>query len=149
MLFPFPLPHLILIGYWVEQLPSGNKFPDVWNDYGCYLDSVSQKHAIYADQVEQLRQRGFTHKIASLILANRTTVGIQGEWLEAFWCSHCQDKQWYYVRKQDNRYLVCLAPTELWQNAAGVILPQGNPSVSEHTQRSASQYRLKSSQFRF
>ena len=117
--------------------------------HGCYLDSVSQKHALYADQVEQLRQRGFTHKTASLIMADRTTVGLQGEWLEAFWCPLCQNKQWYYIRKQENRYLICVAPTELWQNAVGVISPQGNPSVSEHTQRYASQYHLKSAKFRF
>ncbi len=117
--------------------------------HGCYLDSVSQKHAIYADQVEQLRKRGFTHKTASLIMADRTTVGLQGEWLEAFWCPCCQSKQWYYIRKQENRYLVCVAPAELWQNAAGVISPKGNPSVSEYSQKYASQYHLKSATFRF
>lgn len=117
--------------------------------HGRYLDSVSQKHAIYADQVEQLRQRGFAHKTAALIMADRTTVGLQGEWLEAFWCPICKNRQWYYIRKQEKGYLVCIAPTELWQNAAGVINPQGNPSVSEHTQRYASQYHLKSSKFRF
>jgi len=116
--------------------------------HGCYLDSVSQKHAIYADKVEQLRQRGFTHKTASLIMTDRTTVGLQGEWLEAFWCPSCQNKQWYYIRKQANCYLVSVAPPELWQNAAGVINPRGNPSVSEYTQRYASQYHLKSASFR-
>lgn len=116
--------------------------------HNCYLDSVSQKHPLYADQVAQLRQRGFSHKTATLIMSDRATVGLQGEWLEAFWCPMCQTREWYYVRKQDNRYLVCLAPKELWQNAAGVINPLGNPSVSEYTQRYASQYHLKSSKFR-
>ncbi|MEY2985692.1 MAG: hypothetical protein RLZZ568_2309 [Cyanobacteriota bacterium] len=116
--------------------------------HGCYLDSVSQKHPLYADSIAQLRQRGFTHKTASLIMSDRTVVSLQGEWLEAFWCPHCQAKQWSHVRKQESRYLVSVAPTELWQKAAGLINPEGNPSVSEYTQRYASQNHLKSAKFR-
>ncbi|WLT39454.1 hypothetical protein NON20_08135 [Synechocystis sp. B12] len=37
--------------------------------HGCYLDSVSQKHGLYADQIAQLRSRGYTHKKRVLSLA--------------------------------------------------------------------------------
>lgn len=117
--------------------------------HGCYLDSVSQKHGLYADQIAQLRGRGYTHKKASLILGDRQTVGLAGEWLEEFWCPECQSKQWYYVRKQDNIYAVTPAPRSLWETATGVIDPKGNPSVSQYTKTNASQHRLKSSRFNF
>jgi hypothetical protein len=102
--------------------------------HGCYLDSVSLKHSLFADRAEQLQQRGTSRKNALLLVASRTTVSLQGEWLEAFWCQECQASHWYHVRKTDrNNYEVSLAPRELWQQATGVILPQGNPSVGEFT----------------
>ncbi|AIE72596.1 MULTISPECIES: hypothetical protein [unclassified Synechocystis] len=117
--------------------------------HGCYLDSVSQKYGLYADQVAQLRSRGYTHKKASLVFGDRQTVSLTGEWLEQFWCPECQNRQWYYVRKQDNIYVVIPAPHSLWQTASGVIDPHGNPSVSQYTKTNANQHRLKSSRFNF
>ncbi|MBE9194597.1 hypothetical protein IQ219_04530 [Synechocystis sp. LEGE 06083] len=117
--------------------------------HGCYLDSVSQKHGLYADQIVQLRSRGYTHKKASLVLGDRPTVSLTGEWLEEFWCPECQSKQWYYVRKEANIYVVTPAPRSLWQTATGVIDPKGNTSVSQYTKTNANQHRLKSSRFNF
>ncbi|OCQ94465.1 hypothetical protein BCD64_07220 [Nostoc sp. MBR 210] len=75
---------------------------------------------------------------ALILVANQTAVPLEGEWLEAFWCEHCQQSRWYHVRKSDERvYEISLAPQELWQQATGVISSYGNPSVSEFTRRSA------------
>ncbi len=105
--------------------------------HSCYLDSVSQKHALFADQVEQLHDRGVGRKTSQILLASRTTVSLAGEWLEEFWCPECQSRVWYHVRRQDNVYQVTLAPQKLWQQAAGVIDPVGNSSVGEFTRNSA------------
>lgn len=104
--------------------------------HGCYLDSASQKYKIFADQAGQLQQRGMSRRNALMLVANRTAVSLEGEWLEAFWCEQCQQIKWYHVRKCDERsYEISLAPQELWQQATGVISSQGNPSVSEFTRR--------------
>jgi len=71
-----------------------------------------------------------------MLLANQTTVPIEGEWLEAFWCDQCQETKWYHVHKCDERsYELSLAPGELWQQVSGVIDANGNPSVGEFTRR--------------
>ncbi|MGG6269264.1 hypothetical protein ACQ4M3_25915 [Leptolyngbya sp. AN03gr2] len=103
--------------------------------HGCYLDSVSQKFTLYADRVEQLQERGMGRRSALLVVATRTTVSLDGEWLEAFWCDECQTREWYHVRKHDRTYDLSIAPPELWQQATGVIHPSGNPSVGEFTRR--------------
>lgn len=106
--------------------------------HGCYLDSVSQKYKLFADKPGQLQERGLSRRVASLLIAQNTAVPIEGEWLESFWCEQCQEKDWYYVRRNDNGvYHVSLAPQELWQRVTGVIDPYGNPSVSEFTQTNA------------
>ncbi|MBE9005323.1 hypothetical protein IQ259_09775 [Fortiea sp. LEGE XX443] len=106
--------------------------------HGCYLDSVSQKHKMFADQAGQLQQRGMSRRNALMLVATQTTVSIEGEWLEAFWCEECQQTKWYYVRKSGDRtYEISIAPQELWQQVTGVIDSQGNPSVGEFTKKSA------------
>lgn len=106
--------------------------------HGRYLDSVSQKYKIFADQASQLQQRGMSRRNALMLVATRTAVPLEGEWLEAFWCEECQQTKWYYVRKSGERtYDISVAPQELWQQVTGVIDSQGNPSVSEFTRRSA------------
>ncbi|NET30428.1 MAG: hypothetical protein F6K19_00235 [Cyanothece sp. SIO1E1] len=110
--------------------------------HGCYLDSVSRKYRLFADQIGQLQQRGVGRRTALLLMATRTTVALHGEWLEAFWCEHCQEKKWYHVRRHDlHTYELSLAPRELWQQVHGVIHPHGNPSVSEFTRRQAGRNR--------
>jgi hypothetical protein len=102
--------------------------------HGTYLDSVSQKYSIYADQPGQLQERGIAPTTARLLMAQQVTVGLTGEWIEAFWCEHCQQQEWYHVKKTGDRaYEIVLAPAELWQQVQGVTHPRGNPSVSEFT----------------
>lgn len=104
--------------------------------HGCYLDSASEKYPLYADRPGQLQQKGISRKDALMLIASQTAIPLTGEWLEAFWCKHCQDIKWYHVKKCDRAYEVTLAPPELWQQAMGVV-PLGNPSVSEYTLRNA------------
>jgi hypothetical protein len=101
-----------------------------------YLDSVSAKYTLFADDSKQLQQRGVSRKTALLLMANQHTVALDGEWIEAFWCPQCQKTQWYHVHKTGDRaYELSIAPPELWQQAQGVLHPDGNPSVSEFTRR--------------
>lgn len=103
--------------------------------HGCYIDSASQKYRLYADRAGQLQQRGIGRKKSLILVANKTAVPLEGEWLEAFWCKLCQQTKWYHVRKNGRIYEISLAPQELWLQATGVILPDGNPSVGEFTRR--------------
>jgi hypothetical protein len=104
--------------------------------HGCYLDSGSQKYRLFADNAGQLQQRGVNRRSALMLMATKTTVSIEGEWLESFWCEECQEVQWYHVRKVDERtYQIKPAPRELWQQVTGVVTVDGNPSVGEFTRR--------------
>ncbi|MBF2066470.1 MAG: hypothetical protein IGS39_18920 [Calothrix sp. C42_A2020_038] len=104
--------------------------------HNCYLESRSPKHKLFADKAGQLQQRGMSRKNALMMVAKQTTVLIQKEWLEAFWCEQCQETKWYHVCQVSEReYKLCLAPQELWQQVTGVIDPNGNPSVGEFTRR--------------
>lgn len=106
--------------------------------HGCFLDSVSQKYPLYTESPERLRQAGFHRVSALMLIASRTAVPLEGEWLEAFWCGECQGTTWYYVRRLGPRqYEVVRAPEQLWQQVSGVINPGGNPSVGEFTRRQA------------
>jgi hypothetical protein len=99
---------------------------------------VSPKYSLFADRAQHLQQRGMGRKSALMLVAERGTISLNGEWLEAFWCDRCQETQWYHVRKTGDRtYEVELAPPELWQQVQGVIQPHGNPSVGEFTRRQA------------
>ncbi|MBW4550059.1 MAG: hypothetical protein KME35_02955 [Aphanocapsa sp. GSE-SYN-MK-11-07L] len=112
--------------------------------HGCYLDSVSQKYSLFANDPRQLQQRGMNRLSASLLINAKTAVPLQGEWIEAFWCAQCQRKEWYQVRKIDGlTYRLRSCPQELWQQATGVIQSDGNPSVGEFTKRSARQTRYQ------
>lgn len=104
--------------------------------HGCYIDSVSQKHRLYADKAEQLRERGMGRRASVRVMASYSTVPLTGEWLEAFWCEECQQNEWYWVTQLECRtYNLSKIPEYLWQQAQGVILPSGNPTVSEFTRR--------------
>ncbi|MCP6758089.1 MAG: hypothetical protein NHB32_04785 [Fischerella sp. CENA71] len=113
--------------------------------HGCYLDSVSQKYPLFADRPGQLQQRGIGRQTALFLVAKKTAVPLEGEWLEAFWCDQCQEKKWYHLKKRDRVYEVSIAAPELWQQAMGVIYPEGNPSVGEFTRRHARMVGCKSS----
>jgi len=112
--------------------------------HGVYLDSMSQKYPLYASKPEHLQQRGFGRRTALTLVASMGTVPIAGEWLEAFWCDHCQATQWYHVHKVGaNAYTLTLAPESLWLQVTGVISPTGNPTVGEFTRRQARQTRFE------
>ncbi|MGD1907683.1 MAG: hypothetical protein ACFB0C_17080 [Leptolyngbyaceae cyanobacterium] len=107
-------------------------------EHGCYLDSASQKHRLYAESPQHLKERGVGRRTALLLFATATTVPLDGEWLECFWCDQCQETNWYHVRKVgDREYQLSPAPRELWQQATGVITTNGNPTVSAFTRRHA------------
>jgi hypothetical protein len=104
--------------------------------HGCYLDSVSQKYPLYTESAGELRSRGISRLSALMLVATHTAVPLVGEWLEAFWCSDCQETYWYYVQKVgDRNYELCRAPHTIWLQATGVLNPAGNPSVGEFTRR--------------
>jgi hypothetical protein len=107
-------------------------------DHGTYLDSVSQKYPLHTTRPEHLQQRGLSRLRSLTVIAGYGTVPLTGEWLEAFWCDQCQETRWYHICKTNaNDYTVTVAPTTLWMQASGVILPTGNPSVGEFTRRQA------------
>ena len=104
--------------------------------HDCYIDSVSQKHRLYADKAEHLRERGMGRKASLRVMSSYTTVPLDGEWLEAFWCEECQQNEWYWVTQSPEKtYTLNRIPENLWQQAQGVILATGNPTVSEFTRR--------------
>ncbi len=105
--------------------------------HGCYIESMSQKYGLFADTAGQLQQRGLNRRDALMLVAAKTTISLDGEWLEAFWCQACQQTNWYHVRKRESRYELSAAPAELWQQATGVIQANGNPSVGEFTRKQA------------
>jgi hypothetical protein len=95
--------------------------------HSCHLDSVSRKYRIDADKF-------LSQRTGSLLISKYRTVPIKAEWLEAFWCQECQQKNWYYIRHfDDGKYEISLAPRELWQQLTGVMGSQGNPAVGEFT----------------
>ncbi len=84
----------------------------------------------------QLQQRGVSRRNALMLIATQTTVALNDEWLEAFWCEQCQSTEWFHVHKVGARdYQLSLAPSPLWQQVMGVVDPRGNPSVGEFTRR--------------
>ena len=106
--------------------------------HDCYLDSVSQKYRLYTESAETLRLRGMSRLSALMLVASKTAVPLEGEWIEAFWCDQCQETRWYYVRKiSDREYQIQPVSRGLWSQASGVIHPEGNPSVGEFTRRQA------------
>ncbi|MEM9922916.1 MAG: hypothetical protein AAF915_04065 [Cyanobacteria bacterium P01_D01_bin.50] len=106
--------------------------------HGSDLNSVSQKYPLFADRAGQLEQRGMSRRSAMILVQNKTTVSLQGEWLEAFWCEECQQTKWYHVKKlEERKYMVSVAPRELWLQVDGVVSVRGNPSVGEFTLREA------------
>jgi len=112
--------------------------------HGCYLDSVSQKYKLFANEPGQLQQKGIGRQNALILIASQTAVLLEDEWLEAFWCDQCQETKWYHVKiinqssKQNvgfTSYSISVAPPQLWEQAMGVDETRGNPSVSEFTRR--------------
>jgi hypothetical protein len=107
-------------------------------EHGCYLDSVSRKYLLYTDSPEHLRQRGVGRRVALILIATETAVRLDNEWIEGFWCPECEAVSWYHVRLSGERkYQISVVERDLWEQAAGVIHPEGNPSVGAFTRRQA------------
>jgi hypothetical protein len=105
--------------------------------HGCRIESVSQKHPLFAETREQLREHGVSGRQAALLLRGGVAP-LQNVWLEAFWCSECQQSRWYRVHKLEGEYHVIEAQVELWKRSIGTIDPNcSNPSVGEFTRREA------------
>jgi hypothetical protein len=106
--------------------------------HGCHLDSVSPKYPLFADRAEQIQQRDMPRQDALMLVATRTAVPLEGEWVECFWCEQCQQTKWYHIRRREDRsFEVSIAPRDLWQYVTGAINPNGNTSVSEFTLRNS------------
>jgi len=113
--------------------------------HGCYLDSVSQKYSLFANRTAPLQPGSLSRHNVLILVETETVVHLESAWLEAFWCDRCQETKWYHVQKsvskgtQENvcTYQVSLAPRKIWQQAVGVIHPDGNPSIGEFTRRHA------------
>jgi hypothetical protein len=103
------------------------------------LLSVSPKHHIYLTDVGHLVVRGLSRKKADEVLqAYRRVVALTDEWLECFWCESCQSSTWWHVRRHDRlSYTLSAVERGLWEQASGVIRPEGNPSVSQFSRRHA------------
>lgn len=103
------------------------------------LFSVSAKHHIYLTEAGPLMLRGLSKRKADEVLAAyRKVIPLDDEWLERFWCEDCLASQWWHVRRLDRlKYVLSPVPMELWEQATGVVRPEGNPTVSQYTRRQA------------
>ena len=109
----------------------------------CHSDekllSISPKHYLYATEVGTLVLRGLKRSTAIQLLAQyRNVMPLSGEWLEGFWCESCSEVRWWHVyRLEQHRYELKPIAQGLWEQVSGVIRPEGNPSVSQYTRKSA------------
>ncbi len=103
-------------------------------EHGCLMESASRKYSLFADSSKSLQERGMSQRKANLVMQNHTTVLLQDEWLEAFWCPDCQEKNWFHIKQKKERFEIVSVAPELWQRTTGTV-PNGNPSVSEFSQR--------------
>ena len=101
--------------------------------------SVSPKHHLYLTDVGQLMIRGLSKRRADeLLAAYKRVLPLTNEWIECFWCEDCGTSTWWHVKRHDRcDHSLAPVPRELWAQASGVILPEGNPSVSQFTRRQA------------
>ncbi len=103
------------------------------------LLSVSAKHRLYATEVGQLLIRGLSRRRSDeLLQAYRHVLPLENEWLEAFWCEGCGCSRWWHVQRHGGlEHSLRPVPRELWEQASGVIRPEGNPTISQFSRRQA------------
>lgn len=103
------------------------------------LFSVSPKHHLYLTDSGQLILKGMSKRKADEVLAAYNNVlSLTDEWLECFWCEDCQSSTWWHVKRiAPLKYSLGSVSQELWEQASGVIRPEGNPTVSQYTRRNA------------
>jgi hypothetical protein len=77
-------------------------------------------------------------KADEVLAAYNRVLPLSDEWLECFWCDSCQTSSWWHVKRLESAsYQLSPVPRELWEHASGVIRPEGNPTISEHSRRYA------------
>lgn len=83
--------------------------------------------------------RGLSKRKADeLLTAYRRVLPLSDEWLECFWCHACNSSTWWHVKRLDRlQHILSPVPRDLWEQASGVIRPEGNPTVSQFTRRHA------------
>lgn len=83
--------------------------------------------------------KGMSKRTAEkVLLAYNQVLSLSDEWLECFWCEDCQVSTWWHVKRLGPlEYTLETVAKELWEQASGVIRPEGNPSVSQFTRRNA------------
>lgn len=103
------------------------------------LFSVSAKHHLYLTEAGPLILRGLSKRKADeLLAAFRQVLPLGDEWIERFWCDQCCSSSWWHIRRLDRlQYVISPVPIELWEQATGVMRPEGNPTVSQFTRRQA------------
>lgn len=103
----------------------------------CYLHSVSRKQLLFAPgsqpQTKPYDSCEYQQNIL-MLLATETTVLLEDEWLEAFWCNQCQETKWYHVKRGDVKdaqirgkrivYEVSVALQSHWQQSVSAISPE-------------------------
>jgi uncharacterized protein YjcR len=69
-----------------------------------------------------IQKKEVSQQNAQIMVMLETIISLKDEWLEAFWCDRCQETKWDRIQKQENStYKVSAAPSELWQQAVGII----------------------------
>lgn len=103
------------------------------------LFSVSPKHHLYITDVGQLVLRGLSKRKADeLLAAYKRVLPLSDEWLECFWCEDCGSSSWWHVTRLEKQvYTLSPVARDLWEQASGVIRPEGNPTISEFSRRQA------------
>ena len=103
------------------------------------LQSVSPKHHLYLTEAGPLIIRGLSKRRAEqLLAAYRKVLPLADEWLESFWCAQCEASCWWHVKRLGrHKHHLSAVPTQLWEQATGVMRPEGNPTVSQFTRRQA------------
>jgi hypothetical protein len=108
------------------------------------IEGNGRKYFLHLLTPEELKARGMGHKRAQLVIEAYPVLVLSNEWLEELFCPQCNNSRWCHVTRV-NRVLhtVRWAPQDLWGQVANVDLLQGNPTVSEFSQRSASRSSLR------
>jgi hypothetical protein len=103
------------------------------------LLSVSPKHHLYLTETGPLILRGLSKRRADeLLSAYRQVLPLTDEWLECFWCEQCGSSFWWHVKRLDRqKHVLSDVPASLWEQATGVVRPDGNPTVSQFTRQQA------------
>lgn len=102
------------------------------------IEGNGKKYFLHLLTSEELRTRGFSDKMAKLVINAYPVFVLSNEWLEELFCPECGTNSWCHVIRHDPiQHSVTFAPKELWMQVAHVDPIVPNPSVSEFTRRSS------------